>query len=285
MRNEYKQPTTSVLTWLLCALGSAYFLQLLFNWLGNNSITGLFALKPDSFSSGKVWKLFSYALLHDNIVILLANGLGIYLAGRELLPLLGSKRFCSLVLAAALTGAVAWLALHASRGDDGILVGASAITTGLFIVFACTYPEKEIEFLLFFVLPLRVRPKMAAWVLVAVELACFAFSEVAGGKFNTHIAHSAHLGGILAGWIFYRYFHARNGWDRAESPVFTRPTWLKLWQKDKNKPKYKVNITPPADLKAEVDRILDKINNTGFASLTDEEKRLLDEAKDLLSRH
>jgi hypothetical protein len=202
-----------------------------------------------------------------------------------LLPLLGAKRFSSLVLACVLTGAAAWLALHAGRGDDGILIGASAITTGLFIVFACSYPEKEIEFLLFFVLPLRVRPKMAAWFLVALELACFAFSEVAQGKFNTRIPHSAHLGGILAGWIFFRYFHARNGWDRAPGPVFEIPAWWKRRKDARTKPKYKVNITPPADLKTEVDRILDKINHTGFASLTDEERRLLDEAKDLLSRH
>jgi hypothetical protein len=38
-------------------------------------------------------------------------------------------------------------------------------------------------------------------------------------------------------------------------------------------------------LRAEVDRILDKINSEGFGALTAEEKRLLDEARDLLSRH
>jgi hypothetical protein len=47
---------------------------------------------------------------------------------------------------------------------------------------------------------------------------------------------------------------------------------------------YKVNISAPADLRLEVDRILDKINSEGFGALTDDEKRLLDEAKDLLSR-
>ena len=57
---------------------------------------------------------------------------------------------------------------------------------------------------------------------------------------------------------------------------------------------YKVNLsgTEPekptrmgkADLRAEVDRILDKINSQGFGSLTDEEKRCLDQAKDLLNR-
>jgi hypothetical protein len=46
-----------------------------------------------------------------------------------------------------------------------------------------------------------------------------------------------------------------------------------------------VNLTNRNDLRVEVDRILDKINSEGFGALTPEEKRLLDEARDLLSRH
>ena len=47
---------------------------------------------------------------------------------------------------------------------------------------------------------------------------------------------------------------------------------------------YHVNLSNREDLRAEVDRILDKINSQGFGALTADEKRLLDEAKDLLSR-
>jgi hypothetical protein len=45
-----------------------------------------------------------------------------------------------------------------------------------------------------------------------------------------------------------------------------------------------VNLSNRDDLRAEVDRILDKINSQGFGALTEEEKRKLDEAKDMLSR-
>jgi hypothetical protein len=47
---------------------------------------------------------------------------------------------------------------------------------------------------------------------------------------------------------------------------------------------YQVNVSSPGDLRAEVDRILDKINSQGFGSLSADEKRMLDDAKDLLSR-
>jgi membrane associated rhomboid family serine protease len=283
LRSDYQKPGTSVLTWLLCALVSAYLLQLLFGWMGNSSIDRLFALTPHALASGKVWTLFTYALLHANVLHLLANGLGLYYLGRELLPLLGAGRFSSLVIATVLTGAAAWLGAQSLRSDPATLMGASAATCGLFIVFACLYPEKEITFLVFFVLPVRVQPKLVAWLLVGLSLAGFAFNELAGDRFD--IAHSAHLGGILAGWIYYRYFHARHGWDRAPGPVLEIPAWLKRKPSEKHATGYKVSLTPHGDLKTEVDRILDKINCSGFGALTDEEKRLLDEAKDLLSRH
>ena len=285
MRSDYHRPGTSVLTWILCAMGSAYLVQLIFSWLGSDSIENLFALRPHALATGKIWTLFSYALLHANILYLLANGLGLFLLGRELLPVLGSSRFSSLIAVAIVAGAAAWLGVHAVRADDTILLGSSAATIALFITFACIFPEKEINFLVFFVLPVRVKPKGIAWLLVGLELAGFAFSELAGGKFDTGIAHSAHLGGILTGWLYFRYFHARHGWDRAPGPIIELPAWFKRKKTEKSTTGYKVNITPHGDLKTEVDRILDKINSSGFGALTDEEKRLLDEAKDLLSRH
>ena len=45
-----------------------------------------------------------------------------------------------------------------------------------------------------------------------------------------------------------------------------------------------MNVTPPEDVRKEVDRILDKINRSGFGSLTDQEKKILDAARDLLNR-
>ncbi len=287
MRSEYHRPGTSVLTWLLCAMASAYLLQLVFSWMGNGSIENLFALTPHSLATGKIWTLFSYALLHSHILYLLANGLGLYLIGRELMPLLGAKRFSALIVTSIVVGALFWLGVHAFREDGTAqLLGASAATVALFIVFACLFPEREINFLVFFVLPVRVQPKVLAWLLVGLNLAGLGFSEIAGGKFDiTGIAHSAQLGGILTGWLYYRYSHARNGLDRAPGPVIELPSWLKRKKNEKVTTGYKVNLTSPADLKTEVDRILDKINSSGFGALTDGEKRLLDEAKDLLSRH
>lgn len=284
MRSDYAPRPTSILTWILSALVAGFVMQNIFGrWLGSSSFDALFALTPGALRQGYGWTLLTYPLLHANILHLLFNALGLYLLGRELLPLVGSRRFVAVIAGATLMGAALWLALHYFRG--GALIGASGSVMALFILFACFYPEREITFLLFFVLPVTVKPKYLAWILVGIDLVGFLFSELPGQAYDTGVAYSAHLGGILAGWAYFRFLHANNGWDRAAS--IELPAWLRRRRQSKSAaPFFKVNTGGSSTrLRAEVDRILDKINSDGFGALTEEEKRVLDEAKDLLSRH
>jgi membrane associated rhomboid family serine protease len=286
MRSDYPRQTTSILTWMLCALVAAFVLQFTFErWFHDDSVAAFFALSPYAVAKWQVWVFATYAFLHADVLHLLLNGLGLYLIGREVLPLLGSRRFLVFYMAAAISGGLLWIAVHATAGGT-TLVGASSAVAALFILFACIYPEREVTFLLFFVLPITLRPKLLAWILAGVEFLGLLFSELPGGRFDTGIAHSAHLGGMLAGWLYYRWFHVNNGWDRASAPLVQLPAWLrKRRMTNTQAPSYKVDIKGPANLRTEVDRILDKINSEGFGSLTEQEKRLLDEARDLLSRH
>ena len=108
------------------------------------------------------------------------------------------------------------------------------------------------------------------------------------------VAHSAHLGGFAAGWLFFRFVHQREWKEPDRAATIELPAWMR---RAKKAPApvgaYKVNLSSQtvepsrmgkADLKVEVDRILDKINSQGFGALTDDEKRCLDQAKDLLNR-
>lgn len=286
MRSDYPRQTTSVLTWILCALVAAFVLQFAFErWFHSNIVAALFAVSPYALSRWYVWAFATYTFLHADVLHLFLNGLGLYLIGREVAPLLGSRRFLALYLAAALGGGLLWIAVHATSSGT-VLMGASSVVAALFILFACIYPEREVTFLLFFVLPITLKPKLLAWILSGIEVLGFLFSELPGGKFDTGIAHSAHLGGMLTGWLYYRLLHANNGWDRAPSPLIQLPAWLRKRQKTNGPtPAYKVDIKGPGNLRSEVDRILDKINSEGFGALTEREKRLLDEARDMLSRH
>jgi hypothetical protein len=102
-----------------------------------------------------------------------------------------------------------------------------------------------------------------------------------------NVPHSAHLGAMLVGWLYYRYFHAPS-WPLAPArSEIEPPRWAKRSARAADAPAYPVNVgatSSRGDLRAEVDRILDKINSHGFGALTAQEKRVLDEAKDSISR-
>lgn len=286
MRDDYRPPQTSVVVWLIAAIVAGFLLQTIFlRWFGvGRAFVDWFALSIDGIRAGKVWTLLTYAFLHSpsNLLHVIANLLGLYFLGRELLPVMGSKRFLWFYGAAAAAGGLLWTAANWTSG--GIVWGASAAVYGLLTVFACFYPNRQVTFLLFFILPVTVKPKYIAFTLLGLDLCGFLFYEVMGAASPFGFAHSAHLGGLLAGWIYFRYVHSGN-WSFGRRASFELPRWArKRAATPAAEPKYQVNITDRNDLRAEVDRILDKINSHGFGSLSEEEKRVLDSAKDLLSR-
>jgi len=290
MRDDYPRNTTNALTWLISAIVAVFVLQHVFARLLNSAGTleNLLALTVDNIKAGKIWTLFSYSFLHStgNILHIVTNLLGLYFLGRILQPMLGSRRFLWLYATAVVTGGALWVATH-WQGGGGAAIGASAGVAGLFVVFACFYPNQPMTFLLFFFLPVTLKPKYVAIAFLAIELVGFFFYEIMGAvsPFGSQIAHSAHLGGMLAGWIYYRYLHEAKWHLPGSRSDIELPRWLKKNAKVAPPDAYQVDLTRREDLRAEVDRILDKINSDGFGALTADEKRLLDEARELLSRH
>lgn len=291
MRSDYEQPKTSVLVWLIVVIVAAFILQMVFlRWFGaGQGFMSAFAVTIEGLKSGKVWTLFTYSFLHstDNLLHIVGNLLGLYFIGRVLLPVMGDKRFLYFFGAAVVAGGLVWTATHwmnsSSQPYREYLVGASAGVTGLFIIFASLYPNQQITFLLFFIIPVSLKPKHMAYGLIGLDLLGFLFYEVMGAVSPFGFAHSAHLGGMLTGWLYYRYVHSGKFSFPGTETSFELPTWAKKKSASVS-PKYKVNVGNQTDLKAEVDRILDKINSKGFGSLTAAEKKVLDDARDNLSR-
>jgi membrane associated rhomboid family serine protease len=286
MRDNYPRERASVLAWLISAIVAAFVLQLVFERILEmpGALEHFFGLSISGLHAGKVWTLLTYSFLHDtrNLLHIVGNLLGLYFLGRVLLPLLGATRFVCLYATMVLTGAALWTAVNWQVG--GSVVGASAGVAGLFIVFACFYPNQPVTFLLFFILPVTLKPKYVAIAAVLIDLAGGIFYEVMGAPSPFGFAHSAHLGGMLAGWVYFRYVHDADWQLPTRRSDIELPKWMKKSAKAAAPAAYQVNVGSAGDLRAEVDRILDKINSQGFGALTADEKRRLDEAKDLLSR-
>ena len=280
---------TTVLGWLMAAIVAGYLLQAVVARIfdGGELVERMFALTPAALRAGHVWTLFTYGFLHAQGLHLLlhiaVNLLGLFFLGRALLPVLGEKQFLFVYSAAVVLGGAVWAAVNWHAGAE--LIGASAGVMALFIVFACLYPDQEMTFLLFFIVPVTIKPKYLAYIAVGVDLVgCLAY-EVTGNLSPFGYAHSAHLGGMAAGWLYFRFIHGSSWRLPSRRGTVELPKWMKNAQKSgAPAPSYKVNIGNRENLRAEVDRILDKINSKGFGALTAEEKRLLDEARDLLSR-
>ena len=125
------------------------------------------------------------------------------------------------------------------------------------------------------------------WMLVVVDFCGLAIWEIRGQISPLGVAHSAHLGGMLAGYLYYRLVHQREWLNPDGHADIELPGWFRKARKvtATTPSKFKLNLTNREDLRTEVDRILDKINSEGFSALTDDEKKLLDEARDQLSRN
>jgi len=295
------------LAWFLGALAAVFILQRVGEvFFRSDALLRLGALSSHGLKEGKIWAVLSYALLHGSLTHLLINGLGLFFVGRILQDTVGGARLAWLTLAGALGGAAAWLAVYLNRA--GTVIGASGIVMAYLTVFACLYPWRRVTMLLFFIIPVTIQPAWLILIVGAIEAAGFLLKELPGSDTLYGIAHSAHLGGMAAGWLFHRLVLATPRLRSGSS--IEPPAWLRK-RPTRPAPAYSVNLgqstvpspavssTPPAPaadadtspaygasreaLKAEVDRILDKINLHGFASLTEKEKRVLDEARQHLS--
>lgn len=256
----------------------------------------IFALSMPSLTSGFLWSTFTYAFLHDGPMHLIFNLLLIFFMGRVIERELPSADFIALCTVSAITGGLFWLSSNVfSNSIPGRgLVGASAIALA-FLTFVCvTRPNEPMRFLLFLFLPVTLKPKIILYAVLGYELYFLIFEELAAANYDQRvtnmkvaIAHSAHLGGIAAGYIFY-LLHKR-GFQFPTFKLRTRNSKSsisnsKFNHQNHSPSDFKVNISGHDNMQSEIDRILDKINDKGFGSLTHEEKLLLDKAKSFLNK-
>ena len=261
----------------------------------NRFFTEWFALSGQNFQDLKVWTLLSYAFLHSTQTILhiLGNMLGLFFIGRMLEPVLGKANFLLLYFGTAMAGGVLYLVFHFNSLQP--VVGASASVFGMLAFYCLLRPNQPITLLLFFVLPLTLKPKWIFWGALIISGFGVFLWELPG---RSAMAHSAHLGGMLAGILYFRLLHNRRpaAPRRPGRASMELPDWVKRTKNTQRHVSYHVNRTTTNNggattgsisreaLQKEVDRILDKINATGFGSLSAQEKQTLDNAKDILSR-
>lgn len=228
-----------------------------------------------SWENGYIWTPITYALFHDGPLHLIVNLIGIHFIGRPVESLLGTAKFRFFCLASLLFGLLFWLPFNYSHKE--MIIGSSSVVLGSLCIFCLFRPNQPISLLLFFILPITVKPKWVLWGTLGLEIYGFLGTEVQG---IGGIAHSAHLGGMACGLIFYL---SETGLIKMPVRIKFSDSVISANQKF-TKTNYKVNFSKNESIREETDRILDKINSKGFGSLTADEKETLEKAKKLLEK-
>lgn len=242
----------------------------------------------------EVWRLITFQFLHANLLHIAFNMFGLWIFGRIVEEQLGRSRYLAYYLICGIFGALAYLLLNAIgviAAKSGVshvpflmvndmytpLVGASAGVFG--VIMACAYisPNSVVQ-LLFPPIPMKMRTFAYSYVLLAILMVIFG-AKNAGGEM-------AHIGGAVAGYFFIRRQHLLRDFF-AEFRGLGR--FFKRTPKNSNLKLVGTTGEPAGDplgpeLRAELDRILEKSHRDGPQSLSPTEQATLRDATEKLNR-
>lgn len=214
----------------------------------------------------KPWTLLTYMFVHAGLWHLVFNMLGLFFFGPPLESRWGSGEFLKYYLICGMAGALLSLVF----APQAAIVGASGAVLGVMLAFAMAWPDAPIYIWGIF-------PVKAKWLVLIIGLFTL-MSAVEGARDG--VAHFAHLGGLVAGLIYLKM-----DWRGASSVGSLKKrmgrTRIRVVEGggDAPAPPRRSKRGRPAEeekLLDEVDRVLDKISREGMASLSTEERALLD---------
>lgn len=301
----------------------AFVAYIIFSGMGIdlNNLLGLHFFLSNDFH---LWQLVTYMFMHGGYMHILMNMFMLWMFGMVMENVWGSKKFLLYYMVTGIgAGLCQELAQYASYMAEGLnhyqyvatemgripmenylslwtTVGASGAVYGVLLAFGLTFPNERM-----FIIPIPI-PLKAKWIIfgsIAIEL----FSAM--GTSNDGVAHLAHLGGMLFGYLLIRYWRkhpysdgdfgmdkGRRFFDNMRSNWENRTNRSAGNNQERGNDGFQWNTThtqqtqqPESDWdynarkkkeQEEVDRILDKIRKNGYDSLTkDEKQKLFDSSK------
>lgn len=218
------------------------------------------------------WTFVTYMFVHGGLLHLLANMLMLYVFGTGVESRMGSRNFIAYYMFCGV-GAAVFSLLLASIMPIGAFVGASGAVLGVAVAFAKFWPDAE---LIVFPIPVPIKARTLVIGLVILDVVASQLWP------NDGIAHIAHLGGALFGYLFFR---VQTLSSRSPSQPTRAVERVVMVQSGSSEPERRTPVTPMRPRRridsdpvaAEVDRVLDKISEKGISSLTAAERRFLDE--------
>ena len=257
-----------------------------------------------------LYQLVTYLFLHANFMHILSNMFGLWMFGCVIENVWGPKKFLfyyiSCGIGAGLLQEIAQLGsfyMMISEQDPNVsfgeifaigqqlshqlnawtTIGASGAVYAVILAFGMTFPNERLFIIPF---PFPIKAKWFVLFYVAIEF----FSAL--GSSGDGVAHTAHLGGMLFGFLMIRYWnrHPSSGFDRGRGQQFFENLKRNFEQRQQqrgnnmhaerggSKEDDREFNARKHQNQEEIDAILDKIRKSGYDSLTKEEKKKLFDA-------
>lgn len=187
--------------------------------INNNAMVDAFALHYFEFSTFKPLQIFTHMFMHAGFMHLFFNMLGLYMFGGPLEERLGPQRFLLLYMSAGFGAAILQTGVHyfelrpfietygfsevqSAAEHTMYLVGASGALFGLLAGYGILFAEQEM-FLMFF--PMPIKAKYFVMIYGVAELL-----NGIGNRPGDHVAHFAHVGGAIFGFLLIRYWKSKT---------------------------------------------------------------------------
>jgi membrane associated rhomboid family serine protease len=216
---------------IIIACAVTFFVQIIIG----RAFTEKFGLTPaDITQHGYIWQLATYIFLHDTGTILhiLFNMLGLWMFGSELEQLWGTRRFTRFFFVCGIGAGVLMVLLYllSSGGQRVTTIGASGAVYGVLLAFGILFPDRIIYWIIF--------PIPARYFVMILGGIAFYMSLSAS---SSNIAHVAHLGGMLCGYIYMKSTGLILKRHRSGSRVaMSFKQWYGQWQRKRLRKKFEV---------------------------------------------
>lgn len=251
---------------LLVIINIAVFVLQLF---GNGLVEKWFVMDTPAVLSGQVWRLLTYGFLHspESLLHILLNMLLLWWFGPRLESIYGSQEFVTFYLTSIVLAAITYLSLDLVSGNPVSMLGASGGVMAVMTLYACHFPRQVIYVM--FVIPLELRWAVCLYAIFDLYPLIM---ELQGRGTTDNVAHAAHLGGMLFGYLYYkkgfrlgRLSQRLTGWWKVK-----RSGFKVVSAADDVVPSRRIQ-----KLETEMDTLLAKISKEGEESLSRSERKTL----------
>ena len=222
-----------------------------------NILFQMFGLIPHAvLQEYKLWQMFTYLFIHGGFIHILFNMFILWMFGKDLEVDWSKNEFLIFYFVCGIGSGL--ISVLASMNSFVPIVGASGAIYGVLVAYGFTYPNKMVY--LYGVFPLKVK-----YMVLGLGVIAF-FASLSASQSN--VSHITHLSGMIIG-IIYILFNFK--WKNFH--LWYIKMRLKSIQNKQNG-----NEDEETSIKMQVDKILDKLNDQGWDSLTSKEEEFLTRA-------